>query len=370
MTFCIITHVVHKQFNEDYFAYSPYVNEMNIWLKKVDKVVIVAPLEKRITNTIDKEYSHLDIEFIKVPHFSLIGIKNLFYSLIVLPQICFSIAKAMQKSDHIHLRLPGNMGLLGCIIQVFFPKKRKTAKYAGNWDPNSKQPFTYKLQKWIVSSTFLTKNMQVLVYGEWPNQSKNIKPFFTATYCESEKEVVKEKSLNELIKFIFVGTLSSGKRPLYAIQLVESLKQNGFDVQLDLYGEGVEFNALNEYIEINKLDDFIFLKGNRTKNEMKELYTKSHFLLLASKSEGWPKVVAEAMFWGCLPLVTAVSCVPNMLENENRGLILEINLKRDIEKIKNIISNTAEYQTKIKNGINWSRNYTIDKFEAEISKLI
>jgi hypothetical protein len=27
---------------------------------------------------------------------------------------------------------------LGCIVSDFFPNKPKTAKYAGNWDPKSK----------------------------------------------------------------------------------------------------------------------------------------------------------------------------------------------------------------------------------------
>jgi hypothetical protein len=67
-----------------------------------------------------------------------------------------------------------------------FISKKKTAKYLGNWDPKAKQPFTYKLQRWILSNTFLTRKMQVLVYGEWEGSNKIIKPFFTATYSESQ----------------------------------------------------------------------------------------------------------------------------------------------------------------------------------------
>ena len=44
--------------------------------------------------------------------------------------------KAMKWADHIHLRCPGNIGLLGCIVQIAFPKKVKTVKYAGNWIQN------------------------------------------------------------------------------------------------------------------------------------------------------------------------------------------------------------------------------------------
>ena len=104
-----------------------------------------------------------------------------------MPFLCYTIFKAMKKADHIHLRCPGNMGLIGSLIQIFFPNTPKTAKYAGNWDPKSKQPLSYVIQKWLLSSTFLTRNIKVLVYGEWEHQSKNITSFFTASYREEDK---------------------------------------------------------------------------------------------------------------------------------------------------------------------------------------
>ena len=210
MTFCIITHVIHTKSNGKYYAYAPYVNEMNLWIKNTDKVLIVAPLKVVDANSILNNYSHNEIQFIAVPPFSITSFRNVIFTLVKLPKICYSIFTAMQQSDHIHLRCPGNLGLLGSCIQILFPNKKKTTKYAGNWDPKSKQPISYRIQKWIISSPFLTKNMQVLVYGEWKNQSKNIKPFFTATYTESEKEAVEKRNLNGIIKCIFVGTFSSG----------------------------------------------------------------------------------------------------------------------------------------------------------------
>lgn len=43
MKFCVITHVSHVQFQGKYYAYAPYVNEMNIWFNYVDEVELVAP---------------------------------------------------------------------------------------------------------------------------------------------------------------------------------------------------------------------------------------------------------------------------------------------------------------------------------------
>ncbi|MBN8641809.1 MAG: glycosyltransferase [Flavobacteriales bacterium] len=370
MNFLIVTHVVHTRNGADLVAYAPYVNEMNIWLKFVDKVTIIAPLKNIENNPIHQKYQHSNIQFIEVPSFSFVNGKEIFKSLFLLPYIFFKIVGAMIQAHHIHLRCPGNMGLLGSLAQIFFPRKPKTAKYAGNWDPKSKQPLSYTFQKLVLSSTFLTQKMSVLVYGEWPNQTRNIKPFFTATYFESDKSTVQPRSLEGKIHFIFVGSLSEGKQPIYAIQLVESLKNKGQNVQISLYGEGKQQANLNEHIQKNKLENYVFLKGNFDREQMKEVYQSSHFLILPSKSEGWPKVVAEAMFWGCLPISTAVSCVPNMLGFGERGIVLTNQLEPDSKLIEEIMTNQEEYNHKIKEAINWSRNFTIDKFEAEIKKLI
>jgi glycosyltransferase involved in cell wall biosynthesis len=370
MKFAIITHVQHIKSDNQYFGYAPYIREMNIWLKYVDEVIIVAPLVDKELNPIHEKYNHSSVDFRQVEEFEITSIANVFKTIARLPKIVSQVYKAMSQADHIHLRCPGNMGLIGAMVQILFPKKPKTAKYAGNWDPNAKQPFTYKLQRWILSSTFLTKNMKVLVYGDWENQTKNIKPFFTATYSESDKKVIQPRVLEEYIDFLFVGTLSKGKQPLFSIQLVEKLYQQGKKVRLHLYGDGILRPTLETYIEENNLQDIVLLRGNQSKETVLKAYQTSHFLFLPSKSEGWPKVVAEAMFWGCVPIVSQVSCVPYMLGHGERGIQLEEQLQTDVSKVMNLLNNQLLYQKMALEGQNWSRQFTMDKFEIEIKKLL
>lgn len=434
MKFVIITHVQHIKIDNQYFGYAPYIREMNIWMKYVDEVIVVAPLIDSELNPIYEKYSHSNISFCEAAEFEITSLANLIKTLIKLPEIFNSVYKAMSQASHIHLRCPGNMGLVGAIVQILFPNKQKTAKYAGNWDPKSKQPWSYRLQKWILSNTFLTKNMQVLVYGEWPNQTKNIKPFFTATYSESEIQNSEFRIQNKLslpaqskttennfdsaqsdrednhslslqsesittesdfdfaqsdkkdnnslslraesrtnenqFKFLFIGTLSPGKQPLYAIQLVEELYKKGLRVTLELYGEGVLRKELELYIVQNKLEPIVTLKGNQSKESVLKAYQSSHFLILPSKSEGWPKVVAEAMFWGCVPIASPVSCVSYMMGNGSRGVILQEELNQDVDQIEAVICKQEVYQKMASEGQTWSRQFTTDKFEAEIKKLL
>jgi glycosyltransferase involved in cell wall biosynthesis len=370
MKFTIITHVPHIQSKNQYFAYSPYVNEMKIWAKYCDELIIVAPIQKKDKTAIDCSYNYDNVQFLKISEISLLGLKASLYAIVKVPKICWQIFKGMNQADHIHLRCPGNIGLLGCLVQILFPTKAKTTKYAGNWDPNAKQPWSYRLQKYILSNTFLTRNMQVLVYGEWERSTKNIKSFFTATYLEVDKTPIKKLDLKKTIQFVFVGTLVTGKNPLYTIQLVEALFKRGYNVALNLYGEGIERKFLEEYIVSKSLENIIQLQGNQNQEVVKKAYQNSHFVILPSKSEGWPKALAEGMFWGCIPIATRVSCVPFMLDSGDRGLLLQMDLEQDVQQLEIALNNEECFDTKRKKALDWSRQYTLEVFEREIKKML
>lgn len=369
MKFLIVSHVIHSKFNNKYFGYGPYIKEMNLWLKHVDSVEIIAPIKQANPDKIDSAYKHSNIIFTSVPAFNLIGYTNKIKTLFLIPFIFYKILISMKNSDHIHLRCPGNMGLLGSIAQIFFPKKIKTVKYAGNWDPDSIQPTTYVWQKKILSNTFLSKNIKVLVYGDWPNQSSNIVSFFTATYMESEKENINEKDITKTIKLLFVGALSVGKQPIIAVETLKALIDDNIDARLDILGEGQEREKLENYIKKYKLNDYIKLHGNQNSDYVKNMYKESHFLILMSKSEGWPKVVAEAMFWGSVPISSRVSCVEYMVCYGKRGKVVTERSKEVAEEIKKIIFNN-EFTNLSSNAQQWSREYTLEKMENSIKGLL
>lgn len=357
--------------NDDaYYAYSPYVKELAIWAKYSDQIAIACPMWENDKGLLISKAEFAIARHFDIKEFNVKSFKNILKALRYSFKNFYTIYQSMRWADHIHLRCPGNVGLIGCVLQIFFPSKPKTAKYAGNWDPKAKQPFSYRLQRWILSNTFLTKNMQVLVYGEWENSNKNIKPFFTASYYEKDKTELRQKTLTETIGFVFVGTLSNGKQPLFAVKLIEQLFRNGHNVQLKIYGQGIEKSTLEHYISENGLEQIVFLEGNQNQEKIKQVYIENHFVILPSLSEGWPKVVAEGMFWGCLPVASKVSCVPNMLGNGQRGVLLDLKLKDDVVELESILNDNGLYQSKSENAMQWSRQFTMDTFEKAIKSMV
>ena len=369
MKFLIITHVKHKKRNDDYFAYEPYVKEMNIWLKHIDELEILAPIGNDSISNIDLNYVHPSITFSRISEIQFTSVRHTLRSLFLIPSIVFAMYRACKRADHIHLRCPGNIGLIGCIVQILFPKKLKTAKYAGNWNPASKQPLSYRIQKKILSNVFWTKNMNALVYGNFGSQSNNIKSFFTASFHESDIISIQDRDYSKCLKFLFIGSLVDGKRPLLTLKIIENLRKKGIDASIDFYGEGMTLASLVDYVTANNLKHVVVFNGNQSRDTIKSALSKAHFLILPSKSEGWPKVVAEAMFFGAIPIATKISCVPFMLDYGNRGILIEPNIElASATIIENL--NPAKLIELSQNAINWSQKYTFEEFEKSIKELL
>ena len=360
-------HLIEQQGKK--VAYAPYVKEMDLWMPLVDQTVFVCP---------HKIKGPFMAQPFKIQESTQIGVRRLEFhtvfsgliSLMTIPYQTMVLWNAMRKADHIHLRAPGNLCVLACFVQMLFPQKKKTVKYAGNWDPNAKQPLAYRIQKWVLSNTVLSKNMQVLVYGHWEGMTKNIKPFFTASYFEAEKEPILKRDFKQPLIALFIGTLEAHKRPLEAVQLIHSLRKRGVEISLEMFGQGPLSEDVKWYCNENELSDHILLRGNQPAMVVKEAYKKAHFVMLLSKSEGWPKAVAEAMFWGAIPIVTKVSCVPWMLGNGKRGILINTPEVIDIDQLARKIADTDRLVNTSKDAAQWSRQYTLDTFAVEIEKLL
>lgn len=368
--FLVVTHVRHRKTSDGrLWAYGPYVREMDLWFRNVEQVRLVAPLVDGVPTAIECAYVRSDIEFVSVPAFNFTTMKNLVNACLTLPGIAAVIVAGMQWSDHIHLRCPGNMGLLGAALQILFPLKRKTAKYAGNWDWGSRQPLSYRVQQMLLRNTLLTQNMTALVYGAWPDRTRNILPFFTASFHDDEVEPISPRSLQGELRFIFVGSLTEGKRPLLAVKVVHRLREMGLPACIELLGEGPERWSIEQYTNTHGLASVVTARGNVDRETVKKSLKEAHFLFLLSSSEGWPKAVAEAMFFACLPISTPVSCVPQMLDHGRRGLLSPPNVDEVVDAVSRLSVQPEEYEQQCNAARKWASQFTLEAFEREVALL-
>ena len=151
----LITALEHIRKSDGFYSHSPFVKEINYIGSSYDEIVIFAPLSK---NKILEKDSYLHLNEIKkiisVPQMGGLKIINKIRVLIRMPYIVFKLARAinlLRKNNDltIHIRVPGNIGLISLFVMGFYPSIKKFAKYTGEWDDINNLPLSYKIHKFF-----------------------------------------------------------------------------------------------------------------------------------------------------------------------------------------------------------------------------
>jgi glycosyltransferase involved in cell wall biosynthesis len=102
---------------------------------------------------------------------------------------------------------------------------------------------------------------------------------------------------------LYLGRIAEHKNLALLIEAFELLCGTNFHGNLQIAGQGITLERLKLQASNSKYSDRIYLLGSVTEDEKINLLSKSKLLVIPSKREGFPRIVAEAMASG-LPVVT------------------------------------------------------------------
>ncbi|MGB0975291.1 MAG: glycosyltransferase [Flavobacteriaceae bacterium] len=230
-----------------------------------------------------------------------------------------TILQHIFSSEVIHVRAPSNPSVIAYFLSWFFLKKQFWFKYAGNWIGEAS--WFYKVQRKFL--TIVPKNVKVTVNGSWPNQKRHVysfeNPCLTALEREEGKKYISEKQFPEKFNFCFIGNLDENKGIKLLIKALKNINSDKI-CSLHIVGGG----ALESWVrqEVTSLDFEVIVHGFLPKDAIKSIYKLSHFIVLPSKSEGFPKVIGEAMNYGTIPIVSDISCIGQYVKHQKNGYLI------------------------------------------------
>lgn len=127
----------------------------------------------------------------------------------------------------------------------------------------------------------------------------------------NDKKIIREKygiSSDNLV-LLSVGRLTEVKNPLKMIEIFSLIEKEIKNISLVIVGDGELLSQAKEYAVMKKLNNVFFLGHLDYKKNVPDLYSCSDFYVMASKYEGQPLTLLEAMSSG-LPCI--VSDIPNL----------------------------------------------------------
>ena len=370
----VITSTVHRRHDGRVHAYEPYVREMNLWFENFESVTVCAPLVDETPSDNFIPYARQDITYEALP---ALGGHTPAHKLRVLanvPRILPALWRVMKGAAQIHLRMPGNMGLLGLLLCPFRPEP-KIVKYANQWTDFPGESRSQRIQKFLLSRPVMVPRGTVLVYGHGGREAPHIKPFFTASYTQSEIDAVSDRvSLKALVPgntvhLAVVGRMTAYKGGGLAIEVLKKLLDRGVPSHLHVVGDGPALPEMRHLAETLGVTSGITFYGNVDKARVTAVLLDAHIMLMLSQTEGWPKVITEGMIMGAVPVATGVSCVPWMLDNGRRGLVIERNAEAACQAIAMLAADPERLNAAKTRAHEWALQYTLDRFKTEIRTL-
>lgn len=361
----IISHTGH-QFHPELgpVGWGPTVREINFLSKYWNEVVHIGCFKniKPLGSSIP--YKEKNIFFYAIPSF---GGQFWWQKLDIpfkIPLILWRIQKSLKGATEVQIRLPMGIGL---ILLIYFKCKsdrnfKLWIKYATNWAQPSKS-LSNRLQKRLLEINWL--NCPVTINGKWDNQPNHCKTFenpcLNLDQFNFAESIVKSKSLETPFTFIFIGNLDLNKGIDIIINSLPSWPKK-YISKIHFVGDGPLMQTLKSNLEEQMIT--FKLHGFISQEEIFSLLAESHFLILPSKSEGFPKVIAEGWNFGCLPIVSNIGSISHYVENEKSGILLnDINSDSFIQAlIKTTKLNTKQHREMISNGRSLAYQFTFEVY--------
>ena len=371
MRLVVTSHVVHYRYQGQLFAYGPYAREIDLWADLFGEIAIASPCQDKKPPGDCRAFTHCNIS---IETQRMAGGETLVAKLglaISAPAMIFSLARAMWRADAIHVRCPGNLGLLGVILAPLF-SRRLVAKYAAQWNPAVNEPWSARLQKYLLRSRWWRG--PVTVYGKWPGQPRHVIPFFTSLLTKDQMSRAQRASLRlrdgKPLRVLYTGRLSKSKNVDILIRATAQARSAGCNIALAIVGEGPERPFLESLAGELGLSSCVEFTGGISFESVLDHLEGSDVLVLTSETEGWPKSIAEGMAFGLVCIGSNRGFVPEMLA-EGRGLVADpASLATLTAHLTNVARQPEQYVEMRRRAADWAQKYSIEGLREAIHNLL
>ncbi len=148
------------------------------------------------------------------------------------------------------------------------------------------------------------------------------------------------------ITFSFVGELSTRKNQKFLIKFIKALEEFDINAKLNLIGDGTLKGKLQKIIKKKHLEDKVFLLGY-DKN-IQSHFNVSDYYICASKIEGLPFNILEAMFAGSVVFSSDAKGNVDLIDDLENGVLFESGNMEDLINKFRLVKNNLTLQQKLK----------------------
>lgn len=375
MRLLIISHMPHHIREGRVVGWGPTAREIDQLATRFTSVRHIACLHPEPAPSSHIPYAAKNVELVPVPPSGADGVLGKLDVLRTSPNYIRVIKRELPNADMVHVRGPAHIALMAMIM--LSTRKSPIArwfKYAGNWKPDASEAASYRFQRWWLRRPW--HRGVVTVNGQWSDQQEWVRTFFNPSLDEAEvargRVAAVTKQLTSPINLLYVGRVETLKGAGRAVRIADKLRERGVNATLEIIGDGPErptFEALTEKL---RLGERVKFRGWQSPDVVYAAHARAHVLLLPTNaSEGWPKVLSEAMAYGAVPVAGSVSSIPQYVEQFRCGAAIH---HEDIDgfaaAIQTYVDNPERWHAEAQRAVDAAHYFTFTHYLAAIDRML
>ena len=373
MRLLIISHTPHYRVAGRFVGWGPTVRELDYLSELFDEVVHVAPVYAGDAPGSALGYTSPRVRLRAVAPAGGETLRQKLDVARLYPAYAAVIRDEMGRANAVHVRCPANISLLAlALLRAMRRPGPRWVKYAGNWRPDGPEAWSYTVQRrWLAANRH---RGVVTVNGRWPDQPPHVHTFHNPSLTEDElaagRAAAAGKRLSSPLELLFVGALNDAKGVGRVLEVALALKQRGVAYRLRLLGDGPDRPRYEAWAAEHGLRDVIF-HGWVSREEVGRFDAAAHFILHPSlSSEGWPKVLSEAMAYGAVPIASTVSSMPQILAATGAGAARPAeDIDGLAEAIIHYVNNPAEWHAASQAGVAAAPQFGYRAYQRAVADL-
>ena len=220
-----------------------------------------------------------------------------------------------------------------------------------------------------VGTTFIANSKDTLAYyqNNLPDANKNkvILLQYGFNYNKFFNPTTNSNLSNRKLKLLNVGSFQDKKNQLFCIEIAAELKRRGIAFELNLIGQGQNFQKVQEAIDASNLQQEVILRG--LINNVKDWYAEADIYLHTAWYEPFGLVFLEAM--ASKAVIVTLDGIGNrdLIEQGKTGYIFhEQNPELFYVQIQELTNNYNLYSLIAENAQKFSKQFSIETKTDEL----
>ena len=245
--------------------------------------------------------------------------------------------KSGKRIDHLHAHFAHDPALIACLVHMMTGIPFSFTAHARDLYQVPERALTDRIHRARAVITCCGANLEYLNKVASSQHSKfrliyhgvNLKDF--QPISSSGMGAIQSEPF-----ILSIGRLVEKKGFQVLLQALLLVKERGVHFRCAIYGDGPLCQQLESWIQEHGLTSEVKLMGDRTQQELVAEYRNATlFVLTPTQTEdgdrdGIPNVLLEAMAVGLPVVTTAVAGIPELVENNQNGLLYQ---PHDVERI-------------------------------------